>query len=105
MRSAGDGDLTPLVRLLGERILDVLRMRVLTRQPQDELLVLEALTDEDLGLAALRKAAHRRRLEVVERDGRCFSTREAVAEYKRSRHRRRSDRPLGVTDRAREQAP
>jgi Fic/DOC family len=53
------------------------------------IIPLSALTDQDLSLIALRRAAERGRLRALRRSDQWYSTRKWVDEYKRSRHRGR----------------
>lgn len=91
MQRADSGDFGALGELLGRAMLDNLNRFILPSVAGPaRLLPLNALSDQDLGISALRAAARRGRLAAEQRsDGTWLSTKRAVEEYKASRRRRR----------------
>lgn len=90
MQQADRGDYGPLGEILARAMIDNLNRFILPNVAGPARLVpLAALVDSDLGLAAMRAAAQRGRLEAHQRsDGQWLSTRKAVDAYKRSRRSR-----------------
>lgn len=89
LQRADSGDYEPLAELIARAVIDNLHVLLPTIAEPVEYVPLEALADEDISLAALKKAAARGRLAVIlDSSGRHRSTRAAVDEYKASRYGR-----------------
>ena len=89
LQRADGGDYEPLAELIARSVIDNLHVLLPTIAEPVEYVPLEALADEDISLAALKKAAARGRLAVIlDSAGRQRSTRAAVDEYKASRYAR-----------------
>lgn len=86
------GDFGPLGELIARAMLDNLNRFIIPNVAGPARLVpLAALADEHLSVAALRQAAQRGRLDAIQGpDGVWQSSRRAVRDYQRSRHKRRS---------------
>lgn len=91
MRRSDAGDHGPLGELIARCLLDSLsRFVVANPSARRTLVPLAVLVDDRHSLAALRQAAQRGRLEAVQGpDGVWLSSRTAVDEYSRTKHRRR----------------
>lgn len=91
MHRADRGDFGALGELLARAMLDNLnRFIVPSLAGPARLVPLAALADENLSVAALRQAAQRGRLQAEQgSDGIWRTSRNAVAEYLRTKHRRR----------------
>lgn len=91
LQRADAGDYEPLAELIARSVIDNLHVLLPTIAEPVEYVPLEALADEEISLAALKKAAARGRLAVIlDSAARQRSTRAAVDEYKASRYARRT---------------
>lgn len=91
MRKADAGDCGPLGELIARAMLDNLHRFIVPNVAGPARLVpLASLTDKDFTVAALRQAAQRGRLDATQgADGVWRSSRTAVLQYRRTKHRRR----------------
>lgn len=91
MHRADRGDFGPLGELLARAMLDNLNRFIVPNIAGPARMVpLAALADDEFTVAALRQAAQRGRLDAVQgSDGIWRSSKKAVANYKRTKHRRR----------------
>ena len=90
LRAADTGSVRPLGQMLARAMLNSLYRFVLPAVAgPDRLVPLEALANQELNSAALRRAAGRGRLQATRgSDGRWRSSRSWVDEYKTSRYQR-----------------
>jgi hypothetical protein len=91
MHKADRGDVGPLGELLARAMLDNLNRFIVPNIAGPARMVpLAALANDEFSVPALRQAAQRGRLDAVQgSDGVWRSSKKAVAEYKRTKHRRR----------------
>jgi Fic family protein len=86
---ADNGDCGPLAELIVRSVVDNLHRLIPNIAGPAKYVPLEALTDEEFSLAALKQAAGRGRLEaIIGNDGRYRSSRAALEVYKASRYKR-----------------
>jgi Fic family protein len=91
---ADSGDPGPLAELLARSVKHGIdRFLLPGLAGPHRMIPLSALTDSDLSLIALRRAADRGRLRAQRRQDQWYSTRAWVDEYKGSRHRRAARDP------------
>lgn len=91
MRKADDEDFGPLGELVARAMLDNLnRFIVPNVAGPARMIPLAALANKEFTVAALRQAAQRGRLDAIQAsDGVWLSSRRAIRDYKRIKHRRR----------------